>query len=70
MTSRREQQVQEWLEREEIVRDIQRREAQQRAEDFMECEKGIGHVFTLGSDVCANCLCRVPDANEDDIVRF
>lgn len=67
MTSRREQQVEAWLESERESHARQRLEAQARAEAFAECEKSLGHVFTVGSDVCANCLCRVP---QDDGLPF
>lgn len=60
----RDDQVAEWLAREAEIRAVQRHEAHQRARAFSECERTLGHVFT-DSDVCVNCLCRVPGVNPD-----
>lgn len=55
-----------WLAVEEENREIQRREAHLRAEAWRECERGIGHSLTVGSDVCVTCGNRVPGADDHE----
>jgi hypothetical protein len=54
-----------WLEREQEALARQRRESQARADAWVRCEAGDGHVFA-DSNECVVCLNRVPDAGARD----